>query len=117
MVGFLKRLFGGGQSGGDKDGLYFYFRADRSGEVVQVRLHRFNDLSLTDDGKGYYTRKVIVGPHSYERLEAEFMFDKNRNLQSCEVTGGEMVEQEHYEAYLAAQEAKSGADAASGSKS
>lgn len=115
MVGFLKRLFGGGQAGGDKDGLYFYFRADRSGEVIQVRLHRFNDLSLTDDGKGYFTRKLIVGPHSYERLEAEFMFDRNRNLQSCEVTGGEMVEQADYEAYLSAQEAAAGGGADSGS--
>ena len=117
MVDFLKRLFGGGQgSGADKDGLYFYFRANRSGEVILVRLHRFNDLSRTDDGKGYYARKVIVGPESYERLEAEFNFDRSRKLQSCDVTGGEMVEQSDYEAYLTQREAEqeSGADTGTG---
>jgi len=105
-MGFLKRLFGGGQgSKDDPDGLYFYFRANRSDEVVQVRLHRFNDLSLMDDGKTYFTRKMIVGSKSYERMEAEFMFDRNRNLISCEVTGGDMVEQADFDAYVAAKSA------------
>lgn len=105
-MGFLKRLFGGGQqSGSDKDGLYYYFRAERTGEVIQVRLHRFNDLSLQDDGKGYFARKVMVGSRSFDRMEAEFNFDSNRKLVSCEVTGGEMVEREDYDAYQAAQNA------------
>lgn len=112
-MGFLKRLFGGGGNQGSKDdpdGLYYYFRSDRSGEVVQVRLHRFNDLSLMDDGKTYFSRKMVVGSKSYERMEAEFMFDGSRRLISCEVTGGELVEREDYDAYHAAQNSASAAD-------
>lgn len=101
---FLKRLFGGGRrSGGDAEGLYFYVRAQRTGEVIQVRIHRFNDLSLMDSDGGYFTRKVIVGTKSFDRLEAEFYFDRNRKFVSCDVTGGELVEREDYEAYLAGQ--------------
>lgn len=105
-MGFLKRLFGGSQqSGSDKDGLYYYFRANRSGEVIQVRLHRFNDLSQSDGGDGYYARKVMVGAKSFNRIEAEFTFDRNRKLVSCDVTDGEMVERADYDAYLAQQSA------------
>lgn len=105
-MGFLKRLFGGGQeSGSDKDGMYYYFRADRSGEVIRIRMNRFNDLSQSDDDSGYYARKVIVGTKSFDRLEAEFIFDRNRKLVSCEVSGGEMVEQADYDAYQDAQTA------------
>ena len=31
---FLKRLFGGGDRGGDKDGLYIYVWSDQTGEVI-----------------------------------------------------------------------------------
>lgn len=108
-MGFLKRLFGGGQrdDAGDPDGLYFYVRSNRTGEVIKVRLHRHNDLSLMDDNKTYFTRKVIVGTKSFDRIEAEFMFDANRNLLSAEISGGELVEREDYEAFLATQEAES----------
>lgn len=103
-MGFLRRLFGGGQRfGDDNDGMYFYVRAHRSDEVIQVRIHRFNDLSLLDDGNGYFTRKIIVGTKSFDRLEAEFLFDRNRKFVSCEVAGGELVERGDYDAYLAGQ--------------
>ena len=102
-MGFLKRLFGGGdeQSGGDKDGMYFYVRAPRSGEVIRVRLHRYNDLSLMDDNTNYFARKIIMGTKGFERIEASFTFDKNRNLTSCELDQGELVEQADYDAYQA----------------
>jgi hypothetical protein len=108
---FLKRLFGGGggMSGDDKDGVYLYIRAKRTGEVIQVRLNRFNDLSLTDSGDSYYVRKLIVGQRSFDRIEAEFFFDKNRNFVSAEVSGGELVERADYEQYLADQSSSTGA--------
>jgi hypothetical protein len=99
-VNFLKRLLGGG-SGGDKDGLYFYIRAKRTGEVIRVRLNRFNDLSMTDNEDGYYVRKLIVGQRSFDRIEAEFFFSKERNFVSADVSGGEMVESDDYEQYIA----------------
>lgn len=100
-MNFLKRLFGGARPAAD-DGLYYYFRSRRSGEVVQVRLNPHADLSQLDDNEGFYVRKVIVGTKSFERMEAEFFFDRNRRLLSCDVTGGELVERADYDAYRAA---------------
>lgn len=105
-MGFLKKLFGGGDSTrGDRDGAYFYVKANRTGEVIQVRLNINNDLSAVDDGKGYFTRKMIVGQRSFERIEAEFHFDKSRRFVSAEVSGGELVDRAEYDTYLAEQEA------------
>jgi len=98
-------LFGGGaSSSGDADGLYYYVKGDRTGEVVQVRLHRYNDLSESDDQQGFYTRKLVVGQDHFERMEAEFFFDKNRKLVSADVQGGSLVDREEYEAYCAGRE-------------
>lgn len=102
---FLKRWFGerNNISSGDKDGIYFYIRAKRTGEVIQVRLNRVNDLSLTDSGDSYYVRKLVVGRRSFDRIEAEFFFDKNRNFVSADITGGDLVERADYDQYLADQ--------------
>jgi hypothetical protein len=109
-MNFLKRWFGGsgGMSRGDKEGVYFYIRAKRTGEVIQVRLNRSNDLSLTDSGDSYYVRKLAVGQRSFDRIEAEFFFDRNRNFVSADVTGGELVERADYEQYLADQSSSTG---------
>ncbi|HVO69136.1 MAG TPA: hypothetical protein VMT24_03765 [Aggregatilineaceae bacterium] len=107
----LKRLFGGkGGRSGDPDGMYFYVRANPTGEVIQVRLHRYNDLTLSDDEQSYFVRKSIVGHKSFDRLEADFTFDKNRRLISCEVDGGELVDRAAYDAYLAQEAASAGSD-------
>jgi hypothetical protein len=98
-VNLLRRLLGG--RSGDPQGMYFYVRAKATGEVIQVRLHRYNDLTLSDDEQNYFVRKLIVGQKSYDRLEADFTFDKNRRFISCEVDGGELVDRAAYDAYLA----------------
>ncbi len=100
-MNFLKKLLGGAASGGDKEGMYYYVRAKRTGEVIQIRMHRYNDLSMNEDGNGYYARKLIVGRRSFDRIEAEFFFDKNRSLVSADVSGGELVDRTDYEQYLA----------------
>ncbi len=111
IVGFLRKLFGGSSArGSDKDGMYFYVRGQRSGEVIQLRLHRYNDLSQSDDQKTFHVRKVAVGQRNFERIEVEFIFDKNRNFLTAEVTGGELVEREDYEAFLAAQASPPGTE-------
>lgn len=99
---FLKRLFGGGGgSRGDKDALYIYVRSDRTGEVIRVRIHLYNDLSLSEDGDGYYVRKVIVGEKSFDRIEAQLTFDNKRQLSGSQIYGGELVDEAAYEAYRA----------------
>ncbi|NLX08486.1 MAG: hypothetical protein GXY36_02415 [Chloroflexi bacterium] len=100
-MGFLKRLFGGRSDGEDKDGLYYYIRSNTSGEVIRLRLHRYNDLSPADDYESYHVHKTIVGERGFDRIEADFFFDKRRNLVNVELQGGTLVEREDYDAYLA----------------
>ena len=106
-MGFLKKLFGGGGNApsGDKDGLYFYVKSRQTEEVIRVRLNKSNDLSAHDTG-GYYSRKVIVGQRSFDRIEAEFFFDARRRFTSAEITSGELVERSDYDAYLASHESE-----------
>ncbi|MBN1967608.1 MAG: hypothetical protein JW910_23330 [Anaerolineae bacterium] len=89
---FLKRLFGGGGEG-DR-GMYFYIRSRRSGEIVRVRLdpNQFSQQIEGTDTVGYFIHKTVVGQRSFERMEAEFHFDRNRRLTDKSVTGGEFVE-------------------------
>lgn len=98
---FLKRLFGGGDRGDDKDGVYIYVRSHQTGEVVRVRIHRYNDLSLNEEGEGYHVRKVIVGEKSFDRIEAHLNFDSKRQFTGGDVIGGELVDEAAYEAYRA----------------
>ncbi|MBN1681801.1 MAG: hypothetical protein JW966_16090 [Anaerolineae bacterium] len=104
-MGFLKNLFGGGKSeeAGDRDGLYFYIRSDSTGEVIRLRIHRYNDLSQADDSKSYYVRKTVVGQRSYDRIEVELYFDKTRRFNDSTITGGELVDRDAYETYQANQ--------------
>lgn len=99
-MGFLRKLFGSGGSSYDRDGLYYYIRSKQTGEVIQVRLNRHNDLSENEGGDGFFTRKVIVGTKSFDRIEAEFNFDARRQLTSADITGGDLVERDAYDAYL-----------------
>jgi len=108
-VDFLRRLLGGGRGGdaADRDGMYFYIKARRTGEVIKLRLNRINDLSLSDDMESFYVRKQVVGRKSFDRIEAEMQFDKNRRLISATITGGDLVTEADYNAYLAAENAGS----------
>jgi|SRR5579859_2961322 len=96
----LRQVFLGGASGGttgaDRDGLYFYIRCDRCGEVIQVRLNRYNDLTIEygengERGDTRHAHKVIVGKRCYNRIEADFTFDRNYKLTEQKATGGKFV--------------------------
>jgi len=100
----LTRLFLGpasGAGGGDPDGLYYYVKCDRCGEVVQVRLNRNNDLSV-EYGEGgeksdvLQAHKLIVGQKCPNRMEADFIFDRNRSLVQKNVTAGKFVDALEY---------------------
>ncbi len=84
-------------------GLYFYARCDRCGEVVRVRINPMNDLTVQygEDGNSnndtFFIHKVLVGKRCYNRIEADFTFDRNRKLSNKQVTGGKFVERADYE--------------------
>ena len=108
---FLKRLLGGGggsgSSGGavagDRVGLYYYVRPNGCEEVVRVRVDRNNDLSLADDGKGYWVRKGVRGVKCRQNVEMELYFDANRRLTNSELKGGVLVDEAAYDAWIAQQ--------------
>ncbi|MBC8099970.1 MAG: hypothetical protein H7Y11_11055 [Armatimonadetes bacterium] len=105
-MSFLRRLFGGGgtasQPAGDKDGLYFYVRPKRCDEIVVVRVNSMNDPSQTDDGNGYFIRKVVRATRCPFEAELLISFDNNRRITDISVQNGENVTVDVYQAWLAA---------------
>jgi hypothetical protein len=110
---FLKKLFGGGggagSSGntvsGDRAGLYFYVRPNGCEEVVRVRVDRNNDLSRSDDDKSFWVRKGVRGVKCRQNVEVELYFDMSYRLKDSELKGGELVDVDAYNAWVAQQEA------------
>ena len=89
-MNILKRMFAGG--GRDEDrGIYFYVRPKMCKQALRVRVDPLNDLSRTDDGKGYWCRKVASAARCPFQAELELHFDKNKRYQHGEVTNGELV--------------------------
>ena len=99
-MGFLKKLFGSG-SQREKDALYVYVRPKYCAQIVAVRVHLLNDLSWTDDGTGYFVRKVAQAVRCPFPAEVYLHFDKNRRLTGSEVEKGELVSKEEYQQWLA----------------
>lgn len=108
-MGFLKRLFGGGNRLPEGDrGLYYYVQPKRCPEIVQIRIDPYNDLSLTDDGKGYWVRKVASATRCPFQAEITLYFDKQRRMTGSEVENGELVDEDDYNAYIEARTAEAG---------
>lgn len=85
-MNLLKRLFGGGSTS-DTMIIYVYVRLLRSKEVLQVRLRRGYDISEDDEGR-FFSRKLLMGTQSFDKVEATFYFSKNFQLSNAEFSGG-----------------------------
>ena len=107
-MGFFKRLAslfsGGGAASTDDHSVYVYVRCKYCGEPVVIRVDRRNDLSPeweggASDSPEYYTsRKVYVGrERCYRPIEVEMRFDRQRRLESQQVTGGDVLTEEEYQ--------------------
>jgi hypothetical protein len=94
-MGFLKKLFGGDANATQDGGIYVYIRLARSAEIVRLRIDPAHELNASDDG-GFITRKHIIGPRSFQRAEAVFMFSDAKHLLNTEVDGGEAVTEEEW---------------------
>ena len=90
---------------GDQTGLYFYIRPTGCDEVVRIRVDKRNEPSLMDDNKTYFVHKVAQGTDYKCNRSAELnlTLDSNRRILSKEITGGELVTEAEYEAWLASQ--------------
>ena len=99
-MGFLKRLFGGGNQQPKDTGVYLYFRSKRAADAVtKVRIEPTYDLNRSGDG--YTWHKTIVDSRYFSRINAVVRLDGNYQVVSAELDNGEMITAEAYEAALA----------------
>ncbi|MAU01823.1 MAG: hypothetical protein CL608_32200 [Anaerolineaceae bacterium] len=106
-MGFLKKLFGGGEPEKyvDKQGLYFFVECDDCGARVKVRADKQHDLQNTGDG--YEWHKTIVDNRCFRRIQTVVQLDGSYQMVSHEITGGRyMTEAEYLAAEAAAEQAK-----------
>ena len=116
----LRRLFSGGSSAGGGRVHTVYVRCQRCGEPLALRVDLSNDLSPEwrnpsgggSDYPDYYSaRKTVIGSgRCYAPIEVEFVFSKQKQLESQEAQGGTILTEEEYEQAMAEWEAKAGAE-------
>ncbi|MBX3083802.1 MAG: hypothetical protein KF716_19365 [Anaerolineae bacterium] len=101
-----KALFGGGSGSGSgvagDVGLYYYVKSKKTGEIIRLRVNPNNDLSETDEGGSYFVRKLLHGTRTYDPIEVELTYDKNRKMTEIKITGGDQVDRAAFEAQQAA---------------
>jgi hypothetical protein len=92
-MNFLKNLFSGTPAKPDKHFYTFNVKCKRCGEIIEGRVDLDNDLSLNDDGSGYFARKMLMGGNRcFQQIEVELKFDSTRQLQEQTITGGTILE-------------------------
>ena len=83
--------------------LGLYVRCDKCGEAIGTRIHLRHDLSpLYDEGgqsAACFVRKTLVGSkRCFQPIEVKLTFDANRKVIAREITGGQFITEEEYEA-------------------
>jgi hypothetical protein len=107
-VSFLRRLFGQGGTGKarDPDGLWVYVRCKRCGQVNATRISLRNEPSIDygESGQivGSHVRKVLVSGTNrcFHPVEVLLTFDPAKRLTNRQISGGELITREQYEAAL-----------------
>lgn len=106
-MAFLRRLLGGGKSGGGSrgfgsdEGLYYYVRPRDCEEIVRVRVNPNNDLSQLDEGDEYHVRKLVRGEKCRTSVELELFYDAKRRFTHHTIKDGELVTEAAYQAWQA----------------
>lgn len=98
-MNFLRKLFTGG-GGAAVNAHFFYVRPKRCDEIVQVRINPHNDLSLLDDGNGFFVRKTARGNRCPFEASLYVVFDQNRRPVNVEIENGESVTEADYLAWV-----------------
>jgi len=98
-MGFLKKLFGGGDSKKeyvDKQGLYFYVQCNNCKKAVRVRADKQYDLAV--DGGGYTWHKTIVDNKCFRPMDTVVTMDRNYNVINAEIDNGSYLTEEEFHA-------------------
>jgi hypothetical protein len=95
---FLRRLFGGDKKGSqvDTQGVYFYVRCNHCGARTRLRADKQYDINRTEDG--YVWHKTIVDSKCFRQMPAVVRLDRNYHVTDAEISGGEFITKEEYEA-------------------
>jgi len=92
-MNFLKNIFSGTPAQPDKHFHTFNVKCKRCGEIIEGRVDLDNDLSLNDEGNGYFARKMLMGSNRcFQQIEVELIFDSARQITGQDITGGEFLE-------------------------
>lgn len=94
MMNFLKKLFPPRQPY-IKSYYTFNIKCKRCGETITGRIDLDNDLSVEyeEGGDVFYARKVLIGENKcFQRMEANFKFNAERQVIEKEIIGGEFIE-------------------------
>lgn len=62
----------------------------KRGEIVEIRFTKSGDVS-SNEGGGYFVRKHIVGPNTFDRATLEITFGANYSNPTVTVEDGEAV--------------------------
>lgn len=88
-MSFLKNLFSSTPAQPDKKYLTIQVKCNRCGEILEGRVDLENDLSLNDEGDGYFARKGLMGSNlCFQQIEVELTFDTSRQLIKKNISGG-----------------------------
>jgi hypothetical protein len=99
-MGFLKKLFGGQEKSksaqSDLDGFFFYVQCDNCGKKVRLRIIKQYELNNTGDG--YVWHKTIIDNRCFREIKAVVQFDRNFNVSTADIDGGQQISREAFEA-------------------
>lgn len=82
----------------DQGVIVVYLRCTSCGEKLRLRIDPQAQLSQDYERGGYFVRKVAIGRRCYRPVEVQLQFDQSYRQVSYEVTGGELLTREEYEA-------------------
>jgi len=101
ILNAIKQLFEGGSRGTatrDRNAIYFYFQCDNCGAVVPVRVDKRHDLNREEGPGTFLLRKEVMDDKCFQLMQATIWLDSGYSVVSADVTGGELISEEEYNA-------------------
>lgn len=99
-MSFLKKLgtflTGGGEPGGDA--YWFYVRCGNCGAKLRIRADRQYDFQPNYETGGYTLVKEMMDSKCFRLMYARIEFDQGYRETGRDITGGEFITREEYEA-------------------
>lgn len=91
-MSFLKNLFNSSPAKRVDKFLSLQVKCNRCGEILECRVDLNNDLSLNDEGDGYFVRKMLIGGNlCFQQIEVKLTFDSARQLIEKNISSGMFV--------------------------